>query len=325
MSSLSGLIQATSGYKQLKKDFESGRFNHAYLVSGQDAPFLKHFLRYAAALAVCSNGGCLECSSCRKALKDSHADILVYPREKEVLRKDEINEIVSNCFILPIESRIKVYSLNVFDKTDPAMQNKLLKTLEEPPENTVFFLGVSNESTVLDTIKSRCSRISLDRAEFNSVVSYLVDKGAAQSEAQIAAIVSFSQPFTAENYAAGKTFFSMFDDVLDTVKNLSSSREAINAVSRLAEYRERQAELANMLLAIFKETLAFSANPDSLLLTCKKNDIIAITGKFSTAALTAAIDYINNARTKLEQRCNFNAVLDWLVLSILEVKHRCPK
>ena len=325
MTAIGNLIDLSDGFGLLKKDFATGRFSHAYLVSCPDAPFLKHFLRYAASLAVCTNGGCFDCVACRKALGENHPDVLSYPREKDTLMKAEISEITSNCFILPIESKTKVYLLNNFDKTAAAMQNKLLKTLEEPPENTVFFLGVSNEGSVLPTIKSRCTKITLDSAEFSSVVKYLEEKGVPMQEAQIAAAVSFSQPLTAESYALSKSFSAMFDDVLDTVKGLNSSREALAAVSRLAAYRERPTELISVLLAIFREVLAFSVNPALLLLVSKKNDIMAISEKFSGEAIAKSIDYINAAKVKLEARCNFNAVLDSLVLSILEVKFRCPK
>ena len=44
-------------------------------------------------------------------------------------------------------------------------QNCLLKTLEEPPEYATIILITSNESKLLNTIKSRCMKISFDRIE----------------------------------------------------------------------------------------------------------------------------------------------------------------
>jgi DNA polymerase-3 subunit delta' len=205
------------------------------------------------------------------------------------------------------------------------MQNKLLKTLEEPPANTVFFLGVTNESLVLDTVRSRCLHIAVDQIPFDGVVKYLTKKGISHGDAVIASAVSFSQPLKAESYASNKRFFAMFDDVIDVVANLTSSRESLNAVSRLIKYKEQAQELFDMLLAVFREAVVCETQSELLLLDRKKNDIITIAEKFSVTALIKAIDFINESKQKIDVRCNFNAVLDGLVLSILEVKHKCPK
>ena len=42
-------------------------------------------------------------------------------------------------------------------------QNKLLKLIEEPPQNAVFLFGVSDEFSLLSTVKSRMKRIDVER------------------------------------------------------------------------------------------------------------------------------------------------------------------
>ena len=44
-------------------------------------------------------------------------------------------------------------------------QNCLLKTLEEPPEYVIIILIVSNESKLLNTVKSRCVKIEFSRID----------------------------------------------------------------------------------------------------------------------------------------------------------------
>ena len=59
----------------------------------------------------------------------------------------------------PIISKNKVYIINDADTMTTEAQNCLLKTLEEPPEYITIILIASNENSILNTIKSRCTKI----------------------------------------------------------------------------------------------------------------------------------------------------------------------
>ena len=53
-------------------------------------------------------------------------------------------------------------------------QNSILKTLEEPPEYVVIILIVTNESKMLETIKSRCNIIKFDTLKESEIEKYLI-------------------------------------------------------------------------------------------------------------------------------------------------------
>ena len=55
--------------------------------------------------------------------------------------------------------------------------NSLLKTLEEPPEYAVLILLTSNESKLLNTIKSRCMKINFQKIANEQILEYLKQKG----------------------------------------------------------------------------------------------------------------------------------------------------
>ena len=325
MDALRNLITKCDSFKTLKSDFCKDHFSHAYLATNPDSLFLKEFLLFAAALAVCPEGGCLECIYCSRALKAVHADILIYPREKDTVLSNEIEDIIVSSFVLPMESKIKAYIINDFDKIQPYLQNKLLKTIEEPSQNTVFFLGATNESKILDTIKSRCQKINIDQIVYDDVVAYLEEKGIQKIDAQKAAAISFLQPLKAESFVKDAGIFQMFEDVINAVKSLSSSRESLQCISILSKYKNNYQLLLQMMMIVFREALSMQNKQRLLLPESKKNDIISVADKFSQTALTFSLDLISEAKTKLENFCNFNVVIDELVLSILEVKHRCPK
>ena len=72
----------------------------------------------------------------------------------------------------PIVSESKVYIINNSDLMTVEAQNCLLKTLEEPPEYAHIILVASNESKLLNTIKSRCTKIAFNKLSNDDLLKY---------------------------------------------------------------------------------------------------------------------------------------------------------
>ena len=73
----------------------------------------------------------------------------------------------------PIISNKKVYIINDSDYMTKEAQNCLLKTLEEPPKYLTIILIASNESKLLNTIKSRCIKIPFKSIESDILKKYI--------------------------------------------------------------------------------------------------------------------------------------------------------
>ena len=73
----------------------------------------------------------------------------------------------------PIVSNKKVIIINDSDKMTEEAQNSLLKTLEEPPEYIVIILITANENKLLNTIKSRCLKISFNTIDQKQMLEYI--------------------------------------------------------------------------------------------------------------------------------------------------------
>ena len=325
MEQLTRLISGTKAFESLWKQFSADKFAHAYLVTSVDPVYLHEFLVYASAMALCPKGGCFSCVTCKRVFAMGHVDVHVYPKENAKMLVKDVEELIDDCYIKPFEGDRKVYIINDFDTLDVALQNKLLKSLEEPPENTIFFLGATNESAVIATVKSRCQHVHVDDTSFEEVMQYLTHSGIDELSAEIVAGFCNNRPLLAEQYANDKTFFKMFDDVLDAIKNLNSSKDALMCSSKLVSYASKPQTLLQTLLLIYREALVSQSNEDMLLLKHKKDDILCIGQKYSQQALYNVINLLSKAKLKFEYNCNATAIVDWLVLSILEVKHKCQK
>lgn len=103
---------------------------------------------------------CDECPSCRKTVSGVHPDVLFISPEGGQIRIEEIRAVDDMLSLKAFEGRYKIVIVDDADTMNQYAANAFLKTLEEPPEDSLIILVSSNPSRLPDTIRSRCSRIN---------------------------------------------------------------------------------------------------------------------------------------------------------------------
>ena len=129
-------------HRTISKDLSSVMLNHCYLLSSADEFLINNFA-YFVAKEICCVGDSKPCNTCINCNKIEHGnmvDLCVYPKDDKNLMVEDINNIVTDCYITPVENHFKIYILKNFDLCTVQAQNKILKTLEEPPKNVIFIL-----------------------------------------------------------------------------------------------------------------------------------------------------------------------------------------
>lgn len=131
---------------------------HAYLFRGPEGNGgLAAAFGFAAAL-LCPNGGCGVCTTCRGALAGTEPDLHVVRRSGASLSKDTMRQVVALAQRRPLAAArqvIMVLEMHLVLDRAPV----LLKTLEEPPGQTVFILLADELTPDLTTIASRCAEV----------------------------------------------------------------------------------------------------------------------------------------------------------------------
>ena len=102
---------------------------------------------------------------------------------------DECAEIIKKLSFKSFESAYKVLVLWMPEYLGKE-GNKLLKLIEEPPDNTIFLLVAASEENILPTILSRCQFIKVPRLTKEEIEQALISKGKIEPEkaGQIAAM-----------------------------------------------------------------------------------------------------------------------------------------
>lgn len=103
---------------------------------------------------------CDKCISCKKTDSRAHPDVYIIEPENDEIRIDVVRKLEETLSLKPFEGRKKVVVIDDSDKMNANAANAFLKTLEEPPDNSIIILLSSNEDGMPDTIKSRCVKIN---------------------------------------------------------------------------------------------------------------------------------------------------------------------
>ncbi len=161
----------------------------AFLFSGPDGIGKKLVaLRLAQALncrQFNSQGPCLQCASCRKIAALNHVEVKVITREEKAknLKIDQIFQLQADISLRPVEADKKVYIIDDAHTLTRDAANCLLKTLEEPPLDSLLIMVTANPAALLTTVLSRCQKIEFKPLSLQEVTRRLQEQGSLESDA----------------------------------------------------------------------------------------------------------------------------------------------
>jgi len=103
---------------------------------------------------------CDECPSCDLINKSQHPDVHILKCDDTSIKIEQIRQIQQSIYLRPYQGKKKVYIINNIEKFTPDAANAFLKTLEEPPKDSLIILTASSTSGILSTVLSRCQKIN---------------------------------------------------------------------------------------------------------------------------------------------------------------------
>ncbi|MBA4372517.1 MAG: DNA polymerase III subunit delta' [Thermodesulfovibrio sp.] len=107
-----------------------------------------------------SGDACDACPSCTKIEAGVHPDFLLITPEDRIIKIEEIRMIEEALSFKPFEGRRKVIIIDEAETMNISAANAFLKTLEEPPADSVVILVTAKPGALPATIRSRCSRVN---------------------------------------------------------------------------------------------------------------------------------------------------------------------
>lgn len=231
--------------------------NHAYLFLGAPqigkTTLAKAFAR--ALLCEADDGRpCGQCRSCQLLARDSHPDFRVLqPTDKEgavdrlngELRVERAADLIREAALRPNEGRWRIFLLQDIHTANLSFANKILKTLEEPPVQSILLLTALDRSSILPTVASRCQVLELRPLDTGTVEQALGTRW--QASAEQAALLA--------RLSSGRLGWAV-----DQLRDPERSRQRIDQLQTL--WRLMAADRIERLA--FAETLAANRNSRQL-------------------------------------------------------------
>lgn len=150
---------------------------HAYLFVGPRGSGKRTLARaFAAALMSRDHEGDEAARQARMALGRAHPDVSEFEPEGASLSKDDVEEILDVAQRTSVEGGPKVLVLDGFERIS-TQAPKLLKTIEEPPDDTYFLVLADDVPDELVTIASRCVRVDLGSVADDVIIGRLLAEG----------------------------------------------------------------------------------------------------------------------------------------------------
>jgi DNA polymerase-3 subunit delta' len=159
-------------WERLTAAHRQNRLPHALLLTGQQGMGKAVFAEELAHFLLCEHpidgsAPCRQCTSCTLFAAGSNPDYfsLTPVEDSRIIKIDQIRELTEKLSLSSHGAGYKVAVLMPADALNINAANSLLKTLEEPSDNTVLVLVSAHPSRLPATIRSRCQEVRIQAAD----------------------------------------------------------------------------------------------------------------------------------------------------------------
>lgn len=308
----------------------SGRVANAYLFAGPASTGKRTLALIAAAAMLCERFDgepCGECGSCHR-LEASvqgngfHPDFgLIEPEEgSKFIRVDQVRrDLIARSQMRPHAGTRQVFLIDHADALHPSAANAFLKTLEEAPGSSAFFLISANPSALLPTVRSRCQRFNFQRMGRDELAAELLRRGLCDEE-QAPTIAALSRGaagvalrFDLERYTRERELAARFvrlalgegeiEDVFPLAEMLHREPE------RFTERLESIATLTRDLMLIASAGSAAAIVNEDI-----KSDLLELARGRSPRKLAGLISLISDMQDPLIRNVRIDSVCEQIIV-----------
>lgn len=321
----------------LRQSLAKGVVAHAYLFVG---PPRVGKMTLALALAQALNCQaeevpCGRCSQCQRIGSSNHADVQIigldYPdddekgaRNRTKISVGQVKHMQHTASLAPYEGKCRMFIFEGAERLSIGAANRLLKTLEEPPQRVVFVLLTTDERLLPPTVVSRCQRLKLHPLARGQVAAALTDRqGIDPEKAALLARLSRGHIGWAVAAASDEKLFQQRRERLEGLVDIITGDYemrfgyAARLAGRFAQKREEVWEVLDLWLDFWRDLLLYKLGlKEDITNIDIENSLADRADDFDLAEIRNFIDSIVEAKRQLGLNANPRLVLEVMMLNM---------
>lgn len=273
---------------------------------------------------------CGVCKSCRKIESDYHPDIIFVKPTGHFIRINRIRELTHSIAMKPYEAKLRVVIISDAHTMTPEAGNALLKSLEEPPDRTIFILTAVQAEDLLPTIVSRCRQISFNPISLKNIVAILNKKKgldpedamsiAVMANGSISKAMMMSKPTNKIKWIKHRNWlYSLVSGLIcpghPPGGGLQSVSTSLAFAYKLSQKPGDISESLEMIKSWLRDIIIYKYAPDKIINKDTLSSIQYVAKNVSARLILAKIDAVHTA----QQNINLNSTLR-LTLEIMMVR-----
>ncbi len=327
---------AIAGNKALKEriaaDILGRGMAHAYIIEGADGVGKHTLARYIAAALSCEKRSdddlplpCGACPNCRKILSGNSPDVIWIKKDpsKAQMGVDIIRALREDVRLLPNDVDSKVYIIEDAHTMNTQAQNAFLLTLESPPPYVIFLLLCEDSRALLETVRSRAPRLTVERLASEEVERYICRESEKARELKNASPEEFADILTVSGGSIGRALELLSDKEREPInarrhlaKDLVTALEAPSGktgaelISRFSQKRdELLLQLEQVRLAVRDLIVAKKSDDGELCFYSSREEAEDMSFAQSTADLMRVFDAVSEAVDMANANGNVRLIL----------------
>lgn len=316
--------EQSASIESLQRDFQSRQFVHAYLFIGAEGVGKRSLARLCAQTLYCARkeaNPCGMCGGCQRFAHGNHPDVFRVQPEKSI-GVEAIRRMIADIQLRAFDDGYKVVMVEQAEKMTPQAQNCLLRTLEEPPPNTVFFLLSGARNAILPTLRSRCRIVTLAPLCVESLQNRLQSMGMAHERAVVVAPLAQGSVGRALAMEQDEGYWPLRTRVLRMLFEQAGSA-ALQAAAEFKEEKARSEQILEVIETAFADALRLSVAGDARPAQGYPLAWAQFASNIPQRALIRLLDCATQCKKMLAFHVSLQAALETLVINIAEENRAC--
>jgi len=293
--------------QNLEKEIRDGNIAHAYLFSGPKQCGKFRVARQFAQILQCPNNFCRSCKDCQMIAAGTHPDTVFMKDENgDSIKIEEMRELIRKTH-LTHSGRYRIVAIENIERMPHEAQNSFLKTLEEPPQGTIFLLTTNHIDQVLLTIQSRVRQISFSTVDDTALKGYLIREFGEKPEMDEAVNMAQGRPGLAITLIQNPVAFDRHRGLyrqIDTFLRRNDIPQKFQFIEEI-EKDEHEVELFLDSFARYLRKLVFEY---------MRTKSHPLSSRFTLRDLTNLFEFLEKTRYLIDRNVNKKLALENLML-----------